>query len=532
MERSAVRLYAAELRGIEAHIIEVEVDIRVGLHSFVIVGLADKALNEARERVNAALGHIGVKPPHRENRKITVNLAPADSHKTGSYYDLAIALGYLRASGQIRAFDERALLCVGELALDGRVRPVRGALSIADRARADGFEAILIPRENAREAAAIPGVRVVPIAHIRDAIAFVQEGTVREFTNEQGGVVGSAGGKSVTEYAPTVPDLGDIRGHAHAKRALAIAAAGGHNVLLCGPPGVGKSMLVAAMSGILPPLTHAEAVEVTKIRSAAGLTQGDTSLIERRPVRTPHQTASLAALIGGGADPVLGELSLAHCGVLFLDELPEFPRHVLDALRSPLETRFIHIARARHRIVFPANCMLVAAMNPCPCGFFGDDRIPCTCTAQQVAQYAKRISGPLMDRIDIVVRMGRIDIDELETASEAAPDISVMRESESTAVRNIVVQARVRQQERFAAYDASAVRTNSDMSAKHIRTFAQLDASARQFLKRLGTHTVSPRSYYRLIKMARTIADMEGNVVVSDAHLAEAYTYRFRDRKL
>jgi magnesium chelatase family protein len=528
MERSAVRLYAAELRGIEARIIEVEVDIRVGLHSFVIVGLADKALNEARERVNAALGHIGVKPPHRENRKITVNLAPADSHKTGSYYDLAIALGYLGASGQIRPFDARLMLCVGELALDGRVRPVRGVLSIADRVRQENFTAVLVPHENAWEAAVIPGVRIVPVAHIRDAIAFIQEGTTTDVVQIENESLVDKSAEADPECDMDIPDLGDIRGHAHAKRALTIAAAGGHNVLLCGPPGVGKSMLAAALPGILPPLTDAEAIEVTKIHSAAGLTLGGASLVQQRPVRMPHQTASLAALIGGGADPAPGELSLAHRGVLFLDELPEFPRHILDALRSPLETRVINLARARHRITFPANCMLVAAMNPCPCGFFGDDRVPCTCTAQQVAQYARRISGPLMDRIDIVVRMERTDIGELETFHATTPGDPVVRVSKSREVRALVMKARAIQQERFS----SDVRTNSDMTTRDIRTHAHLDASAQRFLKQMDAHAVSARSYYRLIKMARTIADMEGERCVTDGHVAEAYTYRFRDRGL
>jgi magnesium chelatase family protein len=424
----------------------------------------------------------------------------------------------LRASGQLPAFNERSIVFVGELALDGRVRPVRGSLNIADEAARKGFEYVIVPRENAEEASAIERITVVPVTHLREVIAFIE--------GRRHGTIAQKDQASANNPVTTgeITRLEDIRGHTHAKRALVIAAAGHHHVLFHGPPGVGKSMLVQTVAGLLPPLTHEESIEVTKIQSAVGLTLYGAGLIRMRPVRMPHQSISLAALIGGGPEPMPGEISLAHRGVLFLDEFPEFPRHALDALRQPLESRVIHIARAKQRVTFPANFLLIAAMNPCPCGFYGDDRRTCTCSAQQVLQYTRKVSGPLLDRIDLVVRMERINASTLGFSLHAS---SRTAGAETAAAHEGIRTAREKQRERFTG---TAVCTNSDMTTRQIRTHAYLGTDARRFLERTDLHHISPRGYYRLIKVARTIADLEGATTIEEEHLAEAYTYRFRDR--
>ena len=361
--KSLAKIYSAELEGINAKLIEVEVDINVGLHSFNIVGLPDKSLNEAKERVNSALKNSGIKPPNRENRKITVNLAPADLKKNGSHYDLAIALGYLLATKQIAEFDPRDKIFLGELALDGRLRPVNGALNIAQMAVESGFHQLFLPVQNANEAAAIEGIAIVPINRLQEVIDILE---------------GKSNGLLPFRFHPlknttiSCPNFSEIKGQENAKRALTIAAAGAHNIIMIGSPGVGKSLIAQALGGILPDLERREAIEVTKIWSAAGLSPD--GLMTRRPFRSPHQTSSQIALIGGGSDPKPGEISLAHRGVLFLDEIPEFQKATLEALRQPMESGVIHIARARQSLMLPAKFMLVAAMNPCPCGYYGDPR--------------------------------------------------------------------------------------------------------------------------------------------------------------
>ena len=510
MEKNLAKVYAAELEGIAARPIEVEVDMNVGLHSFTIVGLADKALNEAKERVNSALKNSGAKPPNRENRKITVNLAPADVKKTGSQYDLAIAIGYLLASQQIKPCDTAKKRFVGELALNGEVRGVTGALNIAEMARERGFMALYLPKENANEAAAIKGVDVIPVGSLKDAIDILEgekNATPHRFVDEK-------------NKAETLHDFSHIKGQEHAKRALTIAAAGGHNMLMIGPPGVGKSFLAQAFGGILPRLSAPEAIEITKIWSAAGFPP--KGLVATRPFRSPHHTASVVSIVGGGSNPKPGEISLAHRGILFLDELPEFPRPVLEALRQPLEAGVVHVARARGTLAFPARFTLVAAMNPCPCGFHGDPVKECRCSANDVMRYQKKISGPLMDRIDLQVRVPRVELKELR--EHAA------KENVNDGIRQEIETARGIQKKRFAQFAGTQkIHMNSEMTSRQAEETAHLTSDAEQFIESLAGHHLSPRGYYRLLKTARTIADLGAKEEITKNHLAEAWSYRLRE---
>lgn len=508
MQKNLAKVYSAELEGIHAKLIEVEVDLNVGLHAFNIVGLADKALNEARERVNSALKNSGVKPPTRENRKITVNLAPADVKKTGSHYDLAIALGYLLATKQIAEFDPGKKIFVGELALDGNLRPVNGAINIAKMAEEIGFREIYLPPANAREAAVVKGVKVIPLRSLAEAIEVLEnrkEISPAQFEPEDA-------------YEADVPDFSEVVGQENAKRAMTIAAAGAHNLLMIGPPGVGKSLLAQALIGILPTLHIEEAIEITKIWSAAGLAPG--GLLKSRPFRSPHHTASAVSIIGGGVTPKPGEISLAHRGVLFLDELPEFRKDVLEALRQPLETGEVHIARAKGTLAFPAKFSLIAAMNPCPCGFHGDLEKECRCSAYEIIRYGKKISGPLLDRIDLQIKVPRVKIAELRGKKKG--------EKSSPEIRKKVERAREIQRRRFFA-SGRKIQTNSEMSSKQAEELSKLNRGAEEFLKTLDRARLSPRGYYRLLKTARTIADLEESEEVKPEHLAEAFSYRLRE---
>lgn len=509
--RNIAKIFSAELDGIHAKLIEVEVDINVGLHSFNIVGLPDKALSESRERISSALKNSGIKPPTKENRKITVNLAPADVKKTGSQYDLAIAIGYLLASKQIKEFDADGKIFAGELSLDGKLRPINGALNIASLAKSAGFSELFIPAENASEAALIKGVTVIPVKDIPEIINHLEG---RNVLAAQEPTTLSPG---TDEYFDV--DIDHIKGHENAKRALTIAAAGEHNLLMVGPPGSGKTMLAQSLVSILPPLEQEELIEINKIYSAAGLLK-EKRLLSRRPFRSPHHSASLAAVVGGGANPRPGEISLAHHGVLFLDELPEFHRDILESLRQPLESGIVHISRAKQTLELPAKFTLVAAMNPCPCGYLGDAEKECKCTAYEAIRYGKKISGPLLDRIDMKIDVPRLKIQTLRNAR---------RTGDGKLIREKIAAARRMQKERLKK-TKNKIYTNGQMTSKQCDELIRLDAKADSFLKTaLDRSFISGRGYYRILKTARTIADLEQSEIVKEEHLAEAFSYRVRD---
>ncbi|MCS6789185.1 MAG: YifB family Mg chelatase-like AAA ATPase [Patescibacteria group bacterium] len=415
-------------------------------------------------------------------------------------------------TGQIIDFNSSNKIFIGELALDGRLRPISGALNIAEAAKKHGFEYLFLPKENANEAAAIPGIKVVPIETLEEAILILEKKKEIKIKNFE----------SINLNILNVPDFSEIKGQEHAKRALIITAAGGHNLLMIGPPGVGKSMLAEALIGILPDLDFEESIEITKIWSASGfnLNQG---LITQRPYRAPHHTASLVSIIGGGQNPKPGEISLAHHGILFLDELPEFPRNILESLRQPLENGFIHISRSKNTLIFPAKFTLVAAMNPYPCGFYGDPEKECRCSAYEIIRYQKKISGPLLDRIDLQIKVSRVPIKELNFSN---------LEKISPKIKKQIENVREIQKERFKLINQNLnkkILTNSQIPNKHINEFLNLNSEAQNFLNSLDNKNLSPRSYYRLLKISRTIADLENSQKVKAEHLAEAFSYRLKE---
>jgi magnesium chelatase family protein len=503
------KVLSSAVLGIDAYRVEVEVDISSGLPSFATVGLPEASVKESRERVKSAITNSGYRFP---DDRITVNLAPADIKKEGTGFDLPIALGILAATGVVPQEMVSRYLVLGELSLDGRIKPVRGSLPMALAARQAGHPAIIVPRANGREAAVIGDIDVLPVETLSQVVGFLRGQTAIAPEKVDLQVLFNRENAFDVDYA-------EVRGQEHAKRALEIAAAGGHNLIMVGPPGSGKTMLAKRLPTILPPITFEEAVETTKVFSVVGMLTDGQGLVTRRPFRSPHHTISDAGLIGGGHLPRPGEVSLAHNGVLFLDELPEFKKHVLEVLRQPLEDMQVTISRAASALTYPASFMLVAAMNPCPCGYLGDPKHECRCTYPQIHRYRSRISGPLLDRIDIHVEVPAVPYKDLLEETQAEP---------SADIRRRVTRAREIQSARFAR---TRIFCNAQMASRHIRTFCRIDDDSRSLLEaaidKLG---LSARAFNRVLKIARSIADLAGASGIGVAHISEAIQYRSLDR--
>jgi magnesium chelatase family protein len=502
------KVMSCAIVGLEGAIVEVEVDISPGLPSFTIVGLPDAAVQEARERVRAAIRNSGCNFPMR---RIVVNLAPADLKKAGPAYDLPIAVGILLSSQQVEAVISQTII-LGELSLDGSLRHTNGVLPMVVLAHKKGFSTIIVPEADAKEASLVSGTEIIPVASLTQLVSYLRgEIPIPKYQPEET--------EETLEHATATltTDLAYIKGQEHVKRALEVAAAGGHNVIMTGPPGSGKTLLARSLPSILPPMTNEEALEVTKIYSVSGLLPTDTPLMRQRPFRAPHYTISSAGLVGGGRWPKPGEISLSHRGVLFLDELPEFGHAVLELLRQPLEDKVITISRAQGSLTFPANFMLVGAMNPCPCGFYSDPFRACTCSPGLVSRYQQRISGPFIDRVDIFIEVPHIEYEKLtdDRLGEA-----------SSRVQTRVRAARARQQKRFSG---TKLTCNAEMTPAEVREFCEVEEPAQGLLKAAMKQLhLSARAFHRILKLGRTIADLENGDAIRAHHIAEAIQYRPR----
>ena len=503
------KVFSGAINGLDAQLVEVEIDVSQGLRSFSIVGLPDKAIKESEERVDSAIKSTKLLSPHSRTFKVLVNLAPADLKKEGSIYDLPIALAFLIASKQTNFYPSDKIF-LGELSLDGKLRPLKGALSFALMAKKLGIKEIILPKQNAEEASLIKEIKVVGVESLSETIAYIEGRKEIQKENYKSG-----GSDSVPDY---LVDISWVKGQEYAKRALEITAAGSHNLFMFGPPGGGKSLLAKSLPSILPKLNFEESLEVTKIYSVAGLLPENRAIINFRPFRSPHHVSSEVALIGGGNPPKPGEITLAHRGVLFLDEFPEFHRDALESLRQPIEEGKITVSRAKNTFTFPSRFMLVAASNPCPCGFYNDPEKHCTCSPSQVSMYRRKMSGPLMDRIDLFIEVPAVKYEKLTSES---------CENQSDAIREKIEKAREIQKTRFVN---DKIMTNSEMNIPEIKKYCSHDEQSQNLLKKyVDSGKLSARGYHRILKVSRTIADLAGSENIKYEHVAEALMYRIRE---
>jgi magnesium chelatase family protein len=513
------KIYSAQVNLLTGAIVTIEVDLSRGLHSFSVVGLPDKAVDESKDRVSGAIKNSGFQSPKAKNQKIIVSLSPADLKKEGPFFDLGIAISYMKAAGDIK-FDSEKKIFLGELGLDGTLRRIRGALPLAQEAKRRGFEEIYLPKENAAEAALVEGIKIFGAASLAEVVEHIDETRVIEKEEKKIKRKISPQPQTKVNYKKETKgaDFSDIRGQEGAKRGLEIAAAGGHNIAMYGPPGTGKTMLARAFSQLLPDLPIDEVLELTGIHSVAGSTQGE--LVCFPPFRAPHHTSSYVSIIGGGTYPKPGEVTLAHRGVLFLDEFPEFEKRVIESLRQPLEDNIVSISRAKGTAVFPSNFILVAAMNPCPCGNAGNKQKACICKPSDLDRYKRKLSGPIVDRIDLWVSVGNVDYKKLGASDEE-------RNAErSEKIKARVTAARWKQKERFQKFGRK-ITTNSEMSVKDLGTMSKLDPKVRDLLDNSAENLgLSARAYHRVIKIARTIADLENSENIEANHILEAIQYR------